>query len=123
MNVRFHCTARLARAVKRSRHHVARECERERVKTVIRSSPEYGVVIPRHAPLRKMRVHVQALACGKSGGYRMIYRVALIDEVKFVVLLELYYKGDREDLDAAEYSRLAAEAESVLDRPLSFIWE
>jgi hypothetical protein len=121
VDLRFHCTTRLARAIRRSKHFVGRECER--VKTVLRAHHEYGVVIPRHAPLRKMRVHVHALNCGKSGGYRMVYRTAHVDEVRYVVLLDLWFKVDREDLGADEYSTLLAEADAILRDPLAHLWE
>jgi hypothetical protein len=60
---------------------------------------------------------------GKSGGYRCIYRKALIDEIEYVVFLAVYFKGKVEDLTEDQYKTLEAEAEEVLKDPLGFVWE
>ena len=53
----------------------------------------------------------------------MIYRAALVDETKYIVLLDMFFEGEKEDLPADDYTRLAVEADRVLDDPLSFSWE
>lgn len=96
MDVRFHCAAKVRKQGKKSKHRVFTCCET--VMQVLRLNPEYGVEVKGCAPLRKMRVAVPALNIGKSGGYRMIYGVELIDEIKYVVFLHLYFKGEQADL-------------------------
>lgn len=72
-----------------------------------------------------MRVQVPEARIGKSGGYRCIYRKARIDEIDYVVFLEIYFKGDVEDLTGDAYTVLLAEAEAeaVLGDPLAADWE
>lgn len=70
-----------------------------------------------------MRVQVPAARLGKRGGYRCIYRKARIDEIEYVVFLDVYFKGDVDDLSAEEYQRLLAEAEAILADPLDVDWE
>jgi hypothetical protein len=70
-----------------------------------------------------MRVQVPAARLGKSGGYRCIYRKAHIDEIEYVVFLEIYFKGDQADLSPSAYDLLRDEAESVLRDPLEVDWE
>ncbi len=121
MDVRFHCAAKVRKQGKKSKHRVLDCCGT--VQQVLRLNPEYGVEVSGFAPLRKMRVAVPALKLGKSGGYRTIYRVQLIDEIKYVVFLQLYFKGDVEDLSAAEYRATLLESERILANVLDFNWE
>jgi hypothetical protein len=90
---------------------------------VLAGNPEYGVPIPGHGGLRKMRVALPRLRIGKRGGYRCIYRRARIDEIEYVVFLEIYFKGDVDDLSRAGYAQLASEAARILSDPLSVDWE
>jgi mRNA-degrading endonuclease RelE of RelBE toxin-antitoxin system len=120
MDVRFHCSHRVRRSAKKSRHHVSGACDD--VCQVLRLNPDYGVSIPGHSHLRKMRLMVPGLACGKSGGYRLIYRKQMQDELLLVVFLETYFKGDREDLSAQEYRLLQNESDHILKNPLDFDW-
>lgn len=70
-----------------------------------------------------MRINVPSARLGKSGGYRCIYRKAKIDEMEYLVFLEVYFKGDKDDLTSEEYATLEKEAEAVLSDPLSVEWE
>ena len=70
-----------------------------------------------------MRVQVPAAKLGKRGGYRCIYRKAQIDEIIYIVILEVFYKGDLEDLSGDAYDALAAEAADALSDPLDVDWE
>lgn len=81
---------------------------------VLAARPEYGDVVRGYPPLRKMRVSIPKAGFGKSGGYRLIYSEAMVDEVRHVLLLRLYFKGDRTDLDSEEYNTAHGEARSVL---------
>lgn len=93
------------------------------MKTVLALNPDRGVSIPGHGSLRKMRVQVPGAKLGKRGGYRCIYRKAHIDEIIYIVILEVYYKGDSEDLSNDAYDTLEVEAAEVLSDPLDVDWE
>ena len=120
MDVRFHCTHRVRRSGKKSRHEVFGACAD--VCKVLRLHPDYGVPIPGSPQLRKMRLMVPGLAAGKSGGYRLIYRKQEQDETLYIVFLETYFKGDRPDLARNEYKHLVMDAEAILKAPLSVEW-
>lgn len=90
--------------------------------TVLALHPDYGVVVKGHAPLRKMRVAAPGLTAGKSGGYRLIYATARVDECQHFVLLALYYKGDREDLEPSDYKALKVEASAILGNVIDHSW-
>lgn len=70
-----------------------------------------------------MRVAVPALKIGKSGGYRVIYGVQLIDEIQYVVFLQLYFKGDQADLSDEQYKDALSVAAHILGNVLEFDWE
>lgn len=120
MDVRFHCSHRVHRSGKKSRHNVFGACAD--ICKVLKMHPNYGLPIPGSPQLRKMRTRVPGLAAGKSGGYRLIYRKQEQDETLYVVFLETYFKGDREDLSRQEYKTLSQESEVILQSPLSFDW-
>lgn len=120
-DVRFHCSKRASRSAKKSRHGVDGECST--VKTVLAINTEYGVPIPGYGGLRKMRIGIPAARLGKSSGYRCIYRKARIDEIDYLVFLEVYFKGDKADLTAEEFATLEDEAEEILKDPLGVEWE
>lgn len=87
-------------------------------------NPEYGVVVPGTDGLGKMRVHVESLNVGKSGGYRLIYKAMMVDETWQIVLLTGYFKGDCDDLSRAEYGALMKEAEGIFNASSGDIdWE
>lgn len=119
-DARVHCTAAIHRAVKKSKHRIGVACAK--VCKVLALNAEYGVVIKGHAQLRKMRVAAPGLTVGKSGGYRLIYATARIDESQHLVLLALYYKGDREDLEPSEYKALGLEAATILGNVIDYSW-
>ena len=117
---RVHCTAAVERAAKKSKHRIVEACSK--VCKVLALRPEYGLVVKGHASLRKMRVAAPGLTVGKSGGYRVIYASACVDECQHFVLLALYYKGDREDLDPSTYKALVAEAATILSNVIDYSW-
>ena len=69
---------------------------------VLGLNPHHGVVVRGHPSLRKMRVKAPGLTTGKSGGYRLIYATRIVDKCHYLALLDLYYKGEQEDLDPGE---------------------
>ncbi len=122
MDFQFHCSKRAAKSVKKSKHRLGECCAD--VMKVLTTNPEYGALIRNTGGLRKMRVHVPALHVGKSGGYRLIYKTLMVDEVWKVALLAAYFKGDCEDLSQTEYEVIADEAEAICnDCEGKFAWE
>jgi len=118
--VLVHCASGMQRVARKSRHRVADACDR--VCAVLALNPEYGVVVKGHSSLRKMRVKAPGLTTGKSGGYRLIYSTAIVDESCYVALLALYYKGDQEDLSSDQYGDLEVEARRVLGNVIAHEW-
>lgn len=89
---------------------------------VLALNPQYGMVVKGHSALRKMRVKAPGLTSGKSGGYRLIYATAFVDECHHFALLALYYKGEREDLDPDDYIALKSEAGAILGNVIDYPW-
>jgi mRNA-degrading endonuclease RelE of RelBE toxin-antitoxin system len=121
MAARFHCERGGRKKAKKSKHRVLETCAE--VQQVLALNPAYGQEIPGTNGLRKMRLRVPGLNVGKSGGYRLIYRYEVVDEVPHIVLLETYFKGDKEDLTKTEYQELSALAEEILSNPFDYDWE
>jgi len=119
--VRFHCSKRAARSARKAAHDLRECCDT--IRTVLALNPLYGVRVARHPHLRKMRVHIPRARIGKRGGYRCIYRTAHIDEIEYVVFLEVYAKNAISDLSDDGYRVLAAEADAILRDPLAFDWD
>ena len=120
MDIRFHCAQKLRRVMVRCRHDLETTCDP--IRKVLKNNPDYGPPVDRFSKLRKMRVHVPALNVGKSGGYRLIYRLRRMDQTMHVALLTVYYKGDVADLNDAEYKELEKLSETILSSPLSYEW-
>lgn len=56
--------------------------------------------------LRKMQVHSKAAKRGANKGFRLVYNIQRDKDTFHVNLLQVYFKGDKEDLTSAEYARL-----------------
>lgn len=69
-----------------------------------------------------MRVNIPKLNLGKSGGYRLIYRQAIVDEIRYISLLEIYFKGDSEDLTKHQYDDLIVDSNDILANYLDYEW-
>ena len=119
--VKFHISERCKKSIKKSKHGAGDGIET--VKKVIRLNPDFGTPIPKRNSLRKMRLRVPGLNVGKAGGYRLIYRKVVMEEVVYVLFLDTYFKGDKEDLRHPKHVAIMAEAESLLDRLLEIVWE
>jgi len=120
MDVRFYCTHGFRLTARKSAHDVNRYCDD--IKKVLALNPHYGVSIPRYPALRKMRANVPHCNIGKSGGYRLIYRVEFINQAIHIVLLAIYFKGRKTDLTNAEYDRIQAESTKIVLDTLSYEW-
>jgi mRNA-degrading endonuclease RelE of RelBE toxin-antitoxin system len=121
MNVRFFYSHSARKSIKKAKHDLRSSCET--VKSVLALNPAYGVEIPKRNGLRKMRLAVRALNCGKSGGYRLIYRAVMIDEAWHIVFLRAFFKGDMEDLSHADYDVLEDESEEILSSTIDYDWQ
>lgn len=119
--VQFHFSKRIRSSIKKSKHHVHKSFDA--VKKVLRLNPDYGTPIPKFSHLRKMRIHLPHMNMGKSGGYRLIYRKVVLEEVIRILFLETYFKGDQEDLPHDAYQTLLNDSETVLNDSLSYDWE
>lgn len=64
------------------------------------ANPERGVVIPGCGSLRKVRWAEKRRGKGKRGGLRIIY--LYVAEADAIFLLDVYDKGEADDLTAAE---------------------
>src|SRR6516165_4902312 len=67
-------------------------------------APDCGKVMPGCGGLRKVRLADLRRGKGKRGGYRVIY--LHVPEAGWVLLLDLYEKGEKEDLTPAEKKAL-----------------
>lgn len=121
MDCFFHCSKRALKNTKSSKHRVSECCDT--LKLVLAGNPEYGAVIKGRSGLRKMRIKVPSLNVGKSGGYRLIYKSALLEGSWRIVLLATYFKGDCEDLSNDEYKTIQSEAESVFAEVDATQWD
>lgn len=120
MDVRVGCAPTVLKAAKKSKHHVLEQCAT--IARVLALNPQFGVVVPGHASLRKMRLQLPSLKIGKRGGYRRVYASRRVDEFIYVLIVALYFKGDMEDLAHTEYATAERTAESILGRVLDFEW-
>ena len=121
MDARFHCSHSARRSAKKAKHPILACCKT--LQKVLALNPDHGVAIPSWRGLRKMRLMVPGLNAGKRGGYRLIYRAAMIDEVWHIVFLRAYFKGDTENLTHDEYQILEDESEAILSSPIKYEWE
>ena len=85
--------------------------ERGRVVTVVALDPSAGVAIPGTGGARKLRFGGRGK--GKSGGYRVITFFSGADVPVF--LLNVFAKGDKVDLTAAERNELRKELAGLAD--------
>lgn len=93
------------------------------VKKLLKIDPEYGAAIPGHSKLRKVRATATNLNIGKRSGYRVIYRKTEIDDIIHLILLDVYFKGDKSDLSREEYSNLLIDSENIILSSEDVDWE
>ncbi|HYV39934.1 MAG TPA: hypothetical protein VE988_29880 [Gemmataceae bacterium] len=73
------------------------------------ANPEVGKVMPGCGGLRKIRFSDPKRGKGKRGGVRLIY--VCVPEVSWILLLDLYDKGEKEDISAQDKKTLKHLAE------------
>lgn len=73
------------------------------------NDPESGAVMPGCGGLRKMRVADPSRGKGKRGGIRVIY--LHVPEARVIYLMDIYGKGEQDDLSASDKKLLKALAD------------
>jgi mRNA-degrading endonuclease RelE of RelBE toxin-antitoxin system len=69
----------------------------------IEQNPEIGVVIPRDYSIRKLRVASRDMQRGKSGGFRLLYKLENTTGEEYIAyLLLVYAKVDQADVSLKE---------------------
>ena len=72
-------------------------------------NPELGILLGGLEGVRKYRVRSTDLARGKSGGFRLIYRVN--EERRLFMLIVLYAKSDRETISSKKILEILKKSE------------
>ena len=81
MTCRFVFLSHFDRAVKHLKKQYRRiASDLETALETIEQNPEAGTVIPRHYSVRKLRVASRDLQRGKSGGFRLLYKLENIPD-------------------------------------------
>ena len=77
------------------------------------ADPDRGAVIPGAAPLRKIRWGDKRRGLGKRGGLRVIY--IHIPDIGALYMLDVYAKGEVDDLTTNEKKSLQALARELVE--------
>lgn len=112
MSFRFEVTPRFERSLRKLKKRYPQiTADLKSAFAEIETNPHAGVVIPDDFAIRKLRVASSDMQRGKSGGFRLLYK--LIDENTTLkaILLFLYAKVDREDVTLALLETLLSEIE------------
>lgn len=86
---------------------------------LLMENPEEGAVMPGCGGLRKVRIPDRRRGKGKRGGARVIY--LHVPEVDWVFLLDIYSKGEKEDLDASEKKAIKQLAEELKQEAIASV--
>lgn len=78
---------------------------------LIESNPNAGDVIPDDFNIRKIRVASKDMQRGKSGGFRLLYKLINKEDDLIAHLLYIYAKTDQEDVDSDLLEQLDDEIE------------
>ena len=82
----------------------------------IEQNPETGTVIPRDYAVRKLRVASRDLRRGKSGGFRILYKLEATTDQDFIVyVLFVYAKVDQADVSIKALEDLVRAVEDGTD--------
>lgn len=84
---------------------------------LIEADPEVGSVIPRDYAVRKLRVSSRDMQRGKSGGFRILYKVENREgETRLIYLLLVYAKTEQTDVSLKQLQDLVQALEDLLDQ-------
>ncbi|HEX2620392.1 MAG TPA: hypothetical protein VHL11_09600 [Phototrophicaceae bacterium] len=79
--------------------------------TLIEDNPQSGDVIPHDFNIRKLRVASKDMQRGKSGGFRLLYKLITKEEDLIANLLFIYAKADQEDVSSDLLEQLSDEVD------------
>ncbi len=103
MTSKFYLTPRFDRSIRKLKKRYSKISD-DLVKTFtdLEDNPESGVVIPDDFMIRKLRVASADMKRGKSGGFRLLYKLLAKepDELQ-IVLLYMYAKSEQADVSSS----------------------
>ena len=112
MSFKFQVTSRFERSIKRLKKRfpkitkdIAKAFEE------IEANPEIGVIIPDDFNIRKLRLASTDMKRGKSGGYRLLYKLLDDEENISATILFIYAKTDQSDIASTFLGLLDEDAE------------
>jgi mRNA-degrading endonuclease RelE of RelBE toxin-antitoxin system len=111
MSFKFFLTSRFDQAVRRLKKRFPKiNSDLEKAFSSIEENPEIGLVIPDDFMIRKLRVSSIDMKRGKSGGFRLLYKlIAKEDNEVRAVLLHIYAKSDQADVSSTFLETLESE--------------
>lgn len=93
MNFRFKRTARFERGLRKlKKRYPHLTTDLKTAFAAIEANPEIGVVIPDDFAIRKLRVGSTDMQRGKSGGFRLLYKLSYENDYLQAVLLFILRK-------------------------------
>ena len=103
MTSEFYLTPRFDRSVRKlKKRHPKINTDLVSAFTELEENPEAGIVIPNDFMIRKLRVASTDMLRGKSGGFRLLYKlIAKNSEDLRIVLLFIFSKTDQADIPSA----------------------
>jgi mRNA-degrading endonuclease RelE of RelBE toxin-antitoxin system len=115
MGFSFKATQRFDRSVKRLQKRYPRlKIDLVAIFAAIETDPSIGVVIPKDYNIRKVRVPSSDMQEGKSGGFRLLYKLLTDnpDELS-ATLLYIYAKSDQSDVASSFLETLNDDIKSI----------
>jgi mRNA-degrading endonuclease RelE of RelBE toxin-antitoxin system len=99
MSFRFEKIPRFDRSLRKLKKRYPR-ITKDLVETfiAIEANPSTGVVIPHDYSIRKIRAKSSDMQRGKSGGFRLLYKLFSNDDDLVAILLHIYAKTDQSDV-------------------------
>jgi mRNA-degrading endonuclease RelE of RelBE toxin-antitoxin system len=118
MRFSFRRTKRFDRTIK----HLQKRYPRLKVDLIpifasIENDPAIGVVIPKDYNIRKLRVPSSDMQKGKSGGFRLLYKLSTDEEDLKATLLYIYAKSDQTDVSTLFLETLSDDIDEYPDNP------
>ena len=120
MNFRLRVTVRFERSVKHLKRRYPKITDNlKHAMEQLEDNPQQGTIIPNDYNIRKLRVASSDMQRGKSGGFRLLYKLSSDDdEVSMevddgtITLLFVYAKVDQSDVKASFLEILDEEADN-----------
>lgn len=110
MNFRFSVTPRFERSLKKlTKRFPHLKTDLKKAFAEIETEPTTGNVIPDDFNIRKLRVSSTDMQRGKSGGFRLLYKLVTSEDTLTATLLFIYAKSDQEDVSSSLLKTLSDE--------------